>query len=110
MERVVIKKEKKELIILSFAFCSRCTEGYMGQRCEYKDLEGSYLRKDLFYLLSLFKKKKLIFLFIYFSVERENNAGKGEHCRWSHCGCYPRSDPLHHFLHLCPPEEERATP
>lgn len=23
----------------------RCAEGYMGPRCEYKDLDGSYLRK-----------------------------------------------------------------
>lgn len=26
-------------------FCYRCAEGYMGPRCEYKDLDGSYLRK-----------------------------------------------------------------
>ena len=25
---------------------SRCADGYMGQRCEFKDLDGSYLRKD----------------------------------------------------------------
>lgn len=29
-------------------FISRCAEGYMGQRCEFKDLDGSYLRKCLF--------------------------------------------------------------
>lgn len=25
----------------------RCVDGYMGQRCEFKDLEGSYLREYL---------------------------------------------------------------
>jgi hypothetical protein len=23
----------------------RCADGYMGQRCEFKDLDGTYLRK-----------------------------------------------------------------
>ena len=39
------------LIKFMFFLFTRCTEGYMGQRCEYKDLEGSYLRKDHFFLL-----------------------------------------------------------
>lgn len=29
---------------------SRCAEGFMGQRCEFKDLDGSYLRKCVCYL------------------------------------------------------------
>lgn len=24
---------------------NRCADGYMGPRCEYKDLDGSYIRK-----------------------------------------------------------------
>ena len=34
--------------VLSLSY--RCTEGFMGQRCEYKDLDGSYLRKLTFTL------------------------------------------------------------
>jgi len=30
---------------ITIAFFSRCADGYMGQRCEFKDLDGSYLRK-----------------------------------------------------------------
>lgn len=39
----------------------RCADGYMGQRCEFKDLDGSYLRK-------LFCKNQFFFLFIVYSV------------------------------------------
>lgn len=28
-----------------FFLFHRCADGYMGQRCEFKDLDGSYLRK-----------------------------------------------------------------
>lgn len=33
-------------------FC-RCAEGYMGPRCEYKDLDGSYLRKLHFIIIEV---------------------------------------------------------
>lgn len=33
--------------LLTHSVCctDRCSDGYMGQRCEFKDLDGSYLRK-----------------------------------------------------------------
>lgn len=35
----------------SILYNCECADGYMGQRCEFKDLEGSYLRKfDLIFL------------------------------------------------------------
>jgi hypothetical protein len=36
-----------------FPYFYRCADGYMGQRCEFKDLDGSYLREYRFsyYLL-----------------------------------------------------------
>lgn len=33
------------VLITYFSLSNRCAEGYMGQRCEFKDLDGSYLRK-----------------------------------------------------------------
>lgn len=32
-----------------FPYFYRCADGYMGQRCEFKDLDGSYLREYIFY-------------------------------------------------------------
>lgn len=36
-----------DLESVSFFELFRCADGYMGQRCEFKDLDGSYLRKYL---------------------------------------------------------------
>lgn len=33
------------LIYFALYLLHRCADGYMGPRCEYKDLDGSYLRK-----------------------------------------------------------------
>ena len=32
----------------SILYNCECADGFMGQRCEFKDLDGSYLRKCLF--------------------------------------------------------------
>ena len=34
-------------LLLSLSLSLRCAPGYMGQRCEFKDLDGSYLGKDI---------------------------------------------------------------
>ena len=33
---------------------SRCADGFMGQRCEFKDLDGTYLRKYVIFVFFLF--------------------------------------------------------
>lgn len=34
-----------------FPYFYRCADGYMGQRCEFKDLDGSYLREYIFFII-----------------------------------------------------------
>lgn len=43
---VRVNNESIDINNIFIAF--RCTDGYMGSRCEYKDLDGSYLRKFLY--------------------------------------------------------------
>lgn len=60
--------------------CFRCAEGYVGERCEYKDLDGSYLRKylkitllstnfRLLFIRYLFCQFLKWFVFITFSLQ-----------------------------------------
>ncbi len=63
----------------------------MGQRCEFKDLDGSYLRKSRmsFSITFLFHQ---IFANIYFdylidSFQRKGFSRDGQHCGWGYSGC-----------------------
>lgn len=68
----------------------RCADGYMGPRCEYKNLDGTYLRKCQSSLLFLFYSSlqfgliywRPIFVPIYFSDETEQDVGDCEHIQW----------------------------
>ncbi len=85
----------------------------MGQRCEYKDLDGSYLRKTL--LLNTLRTSLfflLTYLFLFgcqiFSTQRKDHAGAGKH-RWrGHRGRRPSCYNFHHILYLHPPTKERT--
>ncbi|XP_054715938.1 uncharacterized protein LOC129225530 isoform X2 [Uloborus diversus] len=61
----------------SILYNCECADGYMGQRCEFKDLDGSYLRNQ----------------------QRESHDRKGEHRWWSHNSSLTRSTYLAHLLH-----------
>lgn len=86
-----------------FSLPSRCTDGYMGSRCEYKDLDGSYLRKYFFCFHShfpFFPKRFLeffssnfyvstfsfLFLILFFLSQNSNAtfsyAANGEYSEW----------------------------
>ena len=44
--RMKLKKIRSVIInYYQYYFYLRCADGFMGQRCEFKDLDGSYLRK-----------------------------------------------------------------
>lgn len=88
-------------------FVSRCTEGYMGQRCEYKDLDGSYLRNIN---ISEARVTVLMFFFYVSSAEREDHAGTCEHRRRSNDGHHLGRHHINHFLHVRPSAQERAEP
>ncbi|XP_035207624.1 uncharacterized protein LOC118182390 isoform X2 [Stegodyphus dumicola] len=61
----------------SILYNCECADGYMGQRCEFKDLDGSYLRNQ----------------------QRTSHDRKGEHRWWSHNSSLTRSSYLAHLLH-----------
>lgn len=80
----------------------------MGPRCEYKDLDGSYLRKNNCMELVLFAL--LTYLLSSYSNSASCDAGNCEYSEWCHCRGGPCDDSL--LLHLrtqTPAEEKTGT-
>jgi hypothetical protein len=53
----------------------RCAEGFIGQRCEFKDLDGSYMRK---YEL-VYHQPTLMNQALYFVINKEMNRCSTDH-------------------------------
>lgn len=75
-------------------FSFRCTDGYMGSRCEYKDLDGSYLREYnirfrewhcFFFSIRNLTNFSLFFfhlLLLLYSDTSSGYAANSEHSEW----------------------------
>lgn len=85
----------------------RCADGFMGQRCEFQDLDQSYLRKFcwsawrvsiqvLFWFIMLIG----VSLSLVCSIQRSSNGGNSEHCwrRYRSCASYSHCINIHFSL------------